>query len=117
MSPQQQFLVQNFAQLIVPFLRNLFKNEQYDDEEAGELTVQESSYRALSALVDIAGSPAHSWLTEFISLNIAQPEWTARKAAVLAFGALAESQDNDQVRQLIFTALTVPTPTQSLLFS
>lgn len=69
-SSQQQFMLQNFQLLITPFLRNLFVNDQHEDEEAGELTVQEATYRALSALVDVVGHPCHNWLTEFISNNL-----------------------------------------------
>ena len=34
-------------------------------------------------------------------------EWVNRKAAVLCFGALAETQDNPEIEALIFNALTV----------
>jgi importin subunit beta-1 len=71
-------------------LRNLFVNDVHEDEDAGELTIQESAYKALAAVIDVVPQ-SYQWVTEFISVNLLNAEWQQRKAAVLCFGALAET--------------------------
>lgn len=85
--------------LLPILIENLLKNEEdEEDEDETQLTIQESAYKAVSAVAGAVGTPCHYQITNFISNTIRDQEWKRRRAAVLCLGALSETSGNQEVR-------------------
>ncbi|KRX01471.1 Armadillo-type fold [Pseudocohnilembus persalinus] len=102
----QNFLVQIKDQLIQLLLQN-FLIESDDDTEP-ESEIQVSSEQALNAIINsFDDSSALQTFTAFISNTASDSRWIYKQASCLAFGCALEFKDEQQIQQMLFSALSI----------
>ncbi len=99
---QRLQLTERFASDVVPkLLKNLTKESPEDDENG----LAEASENCLCSIMEMSDEKVTGTFTLFIQNTINSQDKNYRRAAMMAFGAMIEGQNKDQLKGIIESGL------------